>query len=56
MIVGGLVNGATIATYTADGFNSLVVAYESGNPFVITGFGTASVLSDRLVSMFPWRS
>ena len=45
VIVGGLVNGATIATYTADGFNSLEVAYVSGNPFIITGFGTASVLS-----------
>ena len=45
VIVGGLVNGASIATYTADGFNSLEVAYVSGNPFLITGFGTASVLS-----------
>ena len=45
VIVGGLVNGASIATYTADGFNSLEVAYVSGNPFIITGFGTASVLS-----------
>ena len=44
VIVGGLVNGATIATYTANGFNSLEVAYVSGNPFFITGFGTASVL------------
>ena len=45
VIVDGLVNGATIATYTATGFNSLEVAYVSGNPFIITGFGTASVLS-----------
>ena len=45
VIVDGLVNGASIATYTADGFNSLEVAYVSGNPFIITGFGTASVLS-----------
>ena len=45
MIVGGLVSNASIATYTADGFNSLEVAYESGNAFIITGFGTASVLS-----------
>ena len=45
VIVDGLVNGATIATYTATGFNSLEVAYVSGNPFTITGFGTASVLS-----------
>ena len=45
VIVSGLVNGASIATYTADGFNSLEVAYVSGNPFLITGFGTASVLS-----------
>ena len=27
------------------GFNSLEVTYVSGNPFIITGFGTASVLS-----------
>ena len=46
VIVGGLVNDASIATYTADGFNSLEVAYVSGNPFNITGFGTASVLSE----------
>ena len=45
VIVGGLANNASIATYTADGFNSLEVAYESGNAFIITGFGTASVLS-----------
>ena len=45
VIVDGLVNGATIATYTADGFNSLEVAYVSGNPFNIAGFGTASVLN-----------
>ena len=45
MIVGGLVNNASIATYTADGFNSLEVAYVSGNAFNMTGFGTASVLS-----------
>ena len=45
VIVGGLVNDASIATYTADGFNSLEVAYVSGNAFLITGFGTASVLS-----------
>ena len=45
MIVSGLVSDASIATYTADGFNSLEVAYVSGNAFIITGFGTASVLS-----------
>ena len=45
VIVGGLVNDASIATYTADGFNSLEVTYVSGNAFIITGFGTASVLS-----------
>ena len=45
VIVGGLVSNASIATYTADGFNSLEVAYVSGNAFIITGFGTASVLS-----------
>ena len=45
VIVDGLVNGAAIATYTATGFNSLEVAYVSGNPFSITGFGTASVLN-----------
>ena len=45
VIVGGLVSDASIATYTADGFNSLEVAYVSGNAFIITGFGTASVLS-----------
>ena len=44
MIVSGLVSDASIATYTADGFNSLEVAYVSGNAFIITGFGTASVL------------
>ena len=44
VIVGGLVNGASIATYTAIGFNSLEVAYVSGNAFIITGFGTASVI------------
>ena len=42
VIVDGLVNGATIATYTATGFNSLEVTYVSGNPFTITGFGTSS--------------
>ena len=45
VIVGGLVSNASIATYTANGFNSLEVAYESGNAFIITGFGTASVLA-----------
>ena len=45
VIVGGLVNNASIATYTATGFNSLEVAYVSGNAFNITGFGTASVLA-----------
>ena len=45
MIVGGLVSNASIATYTANGFNSLEVTYVSGNAFIITGFGTASVLS-----------
>ena len=53
MIVGGLVNGATIATYTATGFNSLEVAYVSGNPFIITGFGTASVLSEPVSFNVP---
>ena len=45
VIVDGLVSNASIATYTADGFNSLEVTYESGNAFIITGFGTASVVS-----------
>ena len=45
VIVSGLVSNASIATYTADGFNSLEVAYVSGNAFIMTGFGTASVLS-----------
>ena len=44
MIVDGLVSNASIATYTANEFNSLEVAYASGNAFIITGFGTASVL------------
>jgi Ca2+-binding RTX toxin-like protein len=45
VIVDGLVSNASIATYTASGFNSLEVAYASGNAFIITGFGTASVLA-----------
>ena len=53
VIVGGLVNGASIATYTADGFNSLEVTYVSGNPFIITGFGTASVLSAPVIFNVP---
>ena len=53
VIVGGLVNGASIATYTANGFNSLEVAYVSGNPFLITGFGTASVLSEPVSFNVP---
>ena len=53
VIVGGLVNGASIATYTADEFNSLEVAYVSGNPFIITGFGTASVLSEPVSFNVP---
>ena len=53
VIVGGLVNGASIATYTADGFNSLEVAYVSGNPFLITGFGTASVLNEPVSFNVP---
>ena len=44
VIVGGLVSNASIATYTANGFNSLEVTYVSGNAFIITGFGTTSVL------------
>src|SRR5262249_44881795 len=42
VIISGLVNGATIATYTADGFNSLEVAYVSGEEFVINGFSSFS--------------
>ena len=53
VIVDGLVNGATIATYTATGFNSLEVAYVSGNPFIITGFGTASVLTEPVIFNVP---
>ena len=53
VIVGGLVNNASIATYTADGFNSLEVAYVSGNAFIITGFGTASVLSEPVSFNVP---
>src|SRR5262245_21956207 len=43
VLVSGLVNGATVGTYTADGFNSLVVAYVSGNEFTLAGFGSSSV-------------
>ena len=53
MIVGGLVNDATIATYTANGFNSLEVTYVSGNAFIITGFGTSSVLSEPVSFNVP---
>ena len=53
MIVGGLVNGATIATSAATGFNSLEVTYVSGNPFIITGFGTSSVLSEPVSFNVP---
>ena len=53
VIVGGLVNGATIATYTADGFNSLEVTYVSGNAFFITGFGTTSVVDEPVSFNVP---
>ena len=53
MIVGGLVNGATIATYTANGYNSLEVTYVSGNAFFITGFGTSSVVDEPVSFNVP---
>ena len=53
MIVDGLVSNASIATYTADGFNSLEVTYVSGNAFIMTGFGTASVLSEPVSFNVP---
>ena len=56
VVVDGLVTGVTIATYTADGFNSLEVTYVSGNPFIITGFGTSAVLSDPVISKCLWNS
>ena len=53
VVVDGLVTGVTIATYTADGFNSLEVTYVSGNPFIITGFGTSAVLTDPVSFEVP---
>ena len=38
VIVGGLVSNASIATYTADGFNSLEVAYDFGQRIYHHGF------------------
>ena len=53
VIVGGLVDNTAIATYTANGYNSLEVTYVSGNAFFITGFGTTSVVDEPVSFNVP---
>jgi len=44
-IVGGVVNGADVATYTASGYNSLEVYHSGGENFKIGGFGTTTIVN-----------
>ncbi|ESX90190.1 type I secretion C-terminal target domain-containing protein [Mesorhizobium sp. LSHC412B00] len=40
-VVGSIVSNTSIATYTADGYNSLQIGYESGDTFKLGDFGAA---------------
>jgi len=52
-IVTGVVAGTEIAAYTASGYNSLEVAYQSGSDFSLGTFGTSAVTTDPVDFNLP---
>ncbi|MAS12744.1 MAG: hypothetical protein CMH69_05530, partial [Nitratireductor sp.] len=51
--VAGVVNNTSIATYTADGYNSLEAHWSGGQPFKVGNFGTSVVSTDPVDFSLP---
>ncbi|TDH35213.1 calcium-binding protein, partial [Pseudohoeflea suaedae] len=52
-ITGILDQNVSIATFTADGYSTLDIIHQSGNAFVLTGFGAASSSTDPVSTTLP---